>query len=156
MQMIVLAALIAIFAMQIPMSALFFRPVPVKEVVPGAAFVTLDDAAYARLMRQVRTVDWLGASRSWNEGRMSIGTESFVLDDSLRFVPDLPLPDSFTARFIPEPAVLPQLRPSLKPASLAMPSLPPIKVGESVPPASEKRLDPLLDIDSFDSLKERK
>ena len=154
-QIAALVGLVAVFALQIPKSAIFFRPVATKESAPCAAFVTLDDAAYARLIRKVRAVNWPGSARGWKGGTMSLGTESFVLDDSPHPAPGLPLPADFTDSRMSVDVRLRQLKPSLQPASLAMPLLPPIPAG-SVPPVEKKRLDALLDIDSFESLKERK
>ncbi len=154
-QMAVLAALVATFALQIPKSALFFKPVAMKTAAPRAAFVTMSDAAYARLMRQIRTVNWPGATRGWNDGTMSLGAGAFVLDDSPHPVPELPLPKAFTGQRDPVNVELPRLTSPLQPASLAMPPSPPTPAKPAAAPADEKRPDALLDLDNFESLKER-
>ena len=157
-QMAAMAAIVIAFAMQIPKSALFFRPVEVKEAdsAPCAAFVTIDDAAYARLMRKVRTAGWPDAMRGWNEGSVSLGTWSLLMDDPPPPVPALPIPKAFTASPAPVQARLPPLRPPLKPPSLAMSPMPPLVQKAAAAPADEKRPADLLDLDGFESLKERK
>ncbi len=154
-QMAVLAALIVVFGLQIPRSALFFRPAKSAPTVAHAAFVTLDDAAYLRLMRQVRTTEWSGGSLNWNAGAMSLGAGSIALEDEPP-PPGLPLPESFAhARMPSSPALAPPV-PSLQPPTLSLPQLPPIPAAKQPSGQKpEKRGDSLLDIDSFESLKER-
>ncbi len=154
--MAVLAALIVVFGLQIPRSAIFFKPVKIAPAAAHAEFVTLDDAAYVRLMRQVRTAEWSGASRNWNEGTMSLAVGPVALEDELPPAPELHLPETFTHVAMPPPPVSAPPAPSLQPPSLSLPQQPPIPATE--PPADKtgQQADPLLDIDSFESLKERK
>ena len=154
-QMAVLAALIVVFGMQIPRSALFFKPVKALPAPAHAAFVTLDDAAYVKLMRRVGTAESSVGSRNWNEGPMSMKVGPVVLEDELQPPPELHLPESFTHAPAYSPSVLSMPSPSLKPPSLSLPPLPPVPAAAPSARKPEKKADPLLDIDSFESLKER-
>ena len=153
--MAVLAALIVVFGMQIPRSALFFKPVKIAPASAHAAFVTLDDAAYVKLMRQVRTAELSVGSRNWNEGSMSLRSGPVALEDELPPPPELRLPESFTHASVSSSSVLAIPVPSLQPPTLSLPHLPPIPAAEPSAQKPEKKADPLLDIDSFESLKER-
>ena len=154
-QMAVLAALIVVFGMQIPRSALFFKPVKTAPASTHAAFVTLDDATYVKLMRQVRTADLSVGARNWNEGSMSLRSGPVALEDELPPPPELHLPESFTRAPEFSSPVLAMPPPSLQPPTLSLPQLPPIPAAAPSARKPEKRTDPLLDIDSFESLKER-
>ena len=157
LQMAVLAALVFAFALQMPKSALFFNPAAVMNTTtPRAAFVVLDDAAYARLIRQVRSAGTLGASHGWNEGAMSLDPGAIALDDLPPTPPGLPLPEVFTASTAPAATESPRLTTSLQPESLAMPPQPPLPKKVTSAPAAKKRPDELLDLEGFESLKERK
>ena len=141
--MAILAALIAVFGLQIPRKALFFRPAKVVPAVARAAFVTLDDAAYIRLMRQVRTAELSAMPQGWNEGSVSLGAGMVALEDKVPLPPELHLPDAFAYAHVPLPP------------SLSL-SLPPLTAKKFPAHESEKKADPLLDIESFESIKERK
>ena len=154
--MAVLATLIMVFALQIPKSALFFRPVTASPVVPHAAFVTLDDAAYASLMRQVRTADWPSASCNWHEGTMSPAGE-FVFEELPPLPRELALPEGFTRLRVPAVPQTPHFRPSLQPPSLAAESPPPLPAAVDPPvQAKGEQEAELLDLENYESLKERK
>ena len=153
--MAVLAALIVVFGMQIPRSAIFFKPVKTASASAHAAFVTLDDATYVKLMRQVRTAELSVGSRNWNEGSMSLRSGPVALEDELPPPPELHLPESFTHAPVTSSSVLAIPVPSLQPPTLSLPHLPPIPAVAPSAQKPEKKVDPLLDIDSFESLKER-
>ena len=153
--MAILAALIAVFGLQIPRKALFFRPAKVVPAVARAAFVTLDDAAYIRLMRQVRTAELSAMPQGWNEGSVSLGAGMVALEDKAPLPPELHLPDAFAYAHVPLPPSLSLPLPPLQPPSLSL-SLPPLTAKKFPAHESEKKADPLLDIESFESIKERK
>ena len=157
LQMAVLAGLIIVFAMQIPRSALFFRPADTRPFEPHAAFVELDDNAYANMMRRIRTADWPGASRGWSEGSMSLGADVIAQEDAPPPPEELELPETFTRPRLPVETALSIQLSSLKPKSFAMPA--PSPIPSAVPADEAKTRKPaqeLMDLDAFESLKERK
>ena len=155
-QMAAFAALIAVFGLQIPGKALFFRPAKAVPAVARAAFVKLDDSAYIRLMRQARTAGLSAMPQGWNEGSVSLGAGMVALEDSQPPPPELHLPDAFAYAHVPlPPSLLPSL-PPLQPPSLALPPLPPLPAPRRPAHESEEKADPLLDIESFESIRERK
>ena len=86
---------------------------------------------------------------------MSLGVGPVALEDELPPPPGLDLPESFTHEPISSSPVLALPVPSLQPPTLSLPQLPPITEAEPSANKPEKQADVLLDIDSFESLKER-
>ena len=154
-QMAVFVLLILFFALQIPRAALSFRPRHVAAVPPAVALVELDGATYARVMRQVRTADGARSLRTWNGGTlMDADVGVGALEEPLPLPEPLPLARARARTAAPQGTPLPSLRPSLTPPSLAASPLTPLR-GAPLRPA-EKADDELLDLESFETLKERK
>ena len=155
-QMTVFAALILLFALQIPRQALFFRPVNPPAIHPFAAFVDMDDATYDRVMRRVRLADWSQPFRNWRDGLLDQMAGMSTLED----VPPPPAALSLAGTFAPAPAPRPSalspLRPSLLPPSLAAPPLAPLPADDVKNVPAVRRMDELMDLDSIETLKERK
>ena len=155
LQMAVFVLLILFFALQIPSAALFFRPRRMAAVQPSVAFVELDGATYASVMRQVRTADGARSLRNWNGGAlMDSDVGVGALEAPLPLPEPLPLARARTRTTAPQGTSLPPFRPSLAPPSLAAPPLEPMR-GDPIRPAA-KADDELLDLDVFETLKERK
>ncbi len=152
--MVVFALLVLLFALQIPGSSIFFRPVRQAPAAPRTAFVTLSDAAYSKVMRQLRTADWSKPFRHGSDSALDQGPGVAGLDETLPPAEGLPLAEGFTPAPAPGVQPLPQLRPSLKPPSLAAPmrtaSPPPAKA-----PDPGRKDAELLDLEAFETLKER-
>ena len=154
-QITVFALLLLFFALQIPKSALFFHPRRPRPVRPSVAFVELGDATYARVMRQLRSTDGTRPFRNWSEGLpMDSDLDVQALEDSLPLPEPLPLAKGRARTPAPAGTPLQPLHPSLKPPTLAAPPLVPLRVDPSR--TSTKVNDDLLDLESFETLKERK
>ncbi|MBR4652434.1 MAG: hypothetical protein IKO72_03670 [Kiritimatiellae bacterium] len=157
LQLAVFALLLLLFALQFPRSALFFRPVRVPPIVPSVSLVTLDAAAYARIMRMAHS-DLDNPFQAWQDGAMDSGAGMFAIHETLPPPAALPLPVDFARSSLP-PAMPPaRLVMPLKPPTLAAPpSAPP----PAQPPAAKPPTEPvrpaadLLNLDDFDTLRER-
>ena len=154
-QITIFALLLLFFALQIPKSALFFHPHCPAPVRPSVAFVELGDATYARVMRQLRSTDGTRPFRNWSEGMpmdSDVGVQA--LEEALP--PPEPLPLTHGRARTPAPGGTPlqPLHPSLKPPSLAAPPLVPLRADSSR--TATKVDDDLLDLESLETLKERK
>jgi len=154
-QITVFALLLLFFALQIPLSALFFharRPVSVR---PSVAFVELGDATYARVMRQLRSTDGTRPFRNWSEGLpMDSDVDVQALEEASPLPEPLPLAKGRARTPAPEGTPLQPLHPSLKPPSLAAPPLVPLRADSNR--KVTKVDDDLLDLESLETLKERK
>ena len=154
-QIAVFALLLLFFALQIPRSALCFHPYRPAPAQPFVAFVELDDATCARVMRQVRSTDGSRPFRNWSEGLpmdSDVGVQA--LEDTLPLPEPLPLANGRARTPAPEGTPLRLIPPSLKPPSLAAPPLMPLRAYPVR--AATKVDDELLDLDRFETLKERK
>ena len=154
-QITIFALLLLFFALQIPKSALFFRPRRPVPVRPSVAFVELGDATYARVMRHLRSTDGTRPFRNWSEGLpmdSDVGVQA--LEEALPLPEPLPLANGRAQTPAPEGTPLQPLRPSLKPPTLAAPPLVPLRAGSTR--AAAKAHDDLLDLESLETLKERK
>ena len=154
-QITVFALLLLFFALQIPKSALFFHPRRPVAVRPSVAFVELGDATYARVMRQLRSTDGTRPFRNWSEGMpmdSDVGVQA--LEEALP--PPEPLPLTHGRARTPAPGGTPfqPLHPSLKPPTLAAPPLVPLRADSNR--TATKVDDDLLDLESLETLKERK
>ena len=154
-QIAVFALLLLFFALQIPKSALFFHPRRPVAVRPSVAFVELGDATYARVMRQLRSTDGTRPFRNWSEGMpmdSDVGVQA--LEEALP--PPEPLPLTHGRARTPAPGGTPlqPLHPSLKPPTLAAPPLVPLRADTNR--TATKVDDELLDLESLETLKERK
>ena len=122
----------ATLVLQIPRKALFFHPGAVDRVEPFVSFISLDDGAYAQLLRRIRM--------AWQmRGRSLAGSVADSRTDAI----DLSSPS-------PPPAYLP-LRGVASSASVPAPSLPrpsallPPSLGRETPPIPAAA--PVLDRD---------
>ena len=154
-QIAIFALLLLFFALQIPKSALFFRPRRPVPVRPSVAFVELGDATYARVMRHLRSTDGTRPFRNWSEGLpmdSDVGVQA--LEEALPLPEPLPLANGRAQTPAPEGTPLQPLRPSLKPPTLAAPPLVPLRADTNR--TATKVDDELLDLESLETLKERK
>ena len=154
-QIAIFALLLLFFALQIPKSALFFRPRRPVPVRPSVAFVELGDATYARVMRHLRSTDGTRPFRNWSEGLpmdSDVGVQA--LEEALPLPEPLPLANGRAQTPAPEGTPLQPLRPSLKPPTLAAPPLVPLRADTNR--TATKVDDDLLDLESLETLKERK
>ena len=101
--------------LQIPRKALFFRPVSVDPVEPFVSFISLDDAAYARLVRRIRMA-WQMRGRSFAGGIADSRTDAFD------FASPLPPPAYLPLRNVAVSASVPAA-PAARPPALLPPSL---------------------------------
>ena len=155
LQMTAFALLLTMFALQIPRSAIFFRPSSPAPRAPKAALVILSDAAYAKVMRRMRTADWSKPFLRGSGSSLDQGPDVSGLEETLPPPEGLPFASWFTPAPAPGLVPLPRMRPPLQPPSLAAPCDGPTSPYRSTPPAF--RPDPeLLDLESFETLKERK
>ena len=107
--------------LEIPRKALFFQPVTVARAEPFVSFVTLDDEAYARLVRRI-SMSWQMRGKSLAGGVADSRTDAFDFSD--------PLPPPAYLAFR---AVAPSSRMSHVPAPPA-PPLFPRTLGRETPP----------------------
>ncbi len=123
-----------ILVLQIPRKALFFHPAIREPAEPFVSLLSLDEEAYARLVRQMRM--------SWQiRGRAAIGGVADSRTDAFRFSDPLPPPVYLPFRKTSEAKSLPVSAvpsPRLSPPSLAR-ELPPL-----VPPPVLPDRDPAL------------
>ena len=154
-QITVFALLLLFFALQIPKSALFFHPRCPVSVRPAVAFVELGDATYARVMRQLRSTDGTRPFRNWSEGLpmdSDLGVQA--LEEALPLPEPLPLAHGRARTPAPGGMPLQPLQPSLKPPTLAAPPL--VSLRADANRTATKVDDELLDLESLETLKERK
>ena len=154
-QITVFALLLLFFALQIPKSALFFHPRCPVSVRLAVAFVELGDATYARVMRQLRSTDGTRPFRNWSEGLpmdSDLGVQA--LEEPLPLPEPLPLTHGRARTPAPGGMPLQPLQPSLKPPTLAAPPLVPLRA--DINRTATKVDDDLLDLESLETLKERK
>ena len=154
-QITVFALLLLFFALQIPKSALFFHPRCPVSVRPAVAFVELGDATYARVMRQLRSTDGTRPFRNWSEGvplDSDLGVQA--LEEVLPLPEPLPLANGRARTPAPGGTPLQPLQSSLKPPTLAAPPLVPLRADANR--TATKVDDDLLDLESLETLKERK
>ena len=111
----------ATLVLQIPRKALFFHPQAVDPVEPFVSFVSLDDDAYAQLVRRIRMA-WQMRGRSFAGGIADSRTDAFDFSSPL-----------------PPPAYLPLRRGKVS-APLPAPSAPPL---QALLPVSLGRETPL-------------
>ena len=154
-QIAVFALLLLFFALQIPKSALFFYPRRPVAVRPSVAFVELGDATYARVMRQLRSTDGTRPFRNWGEGLpMDSDFGVQALEEALPLPEPLPLAHGRARTPAPGGMPLQPLQPSLKPPTLAAPPL--VSLRADANRTATKVDDELLDLESLETLKERK
>ena len=154
-QIALLAGLFAFCLMQLPVGALFFSPRTVSPTAPvGAAFVELDEAVYQQMLRQAHELGWSRRAQSWMDEKGG-GAEARVLDDSVQPPEPLPLPAAFR-RTMPVLTAPPSRPPvaSLRPESLAAPELTALPASAVAP--ADVVVDDMLDLDSYETLQERK
>ena len=119
----------ATLVLQIPRKALFFRPIPVDPVEPFVSFVSLDDDAYARLVRRIRMA-WQMRGHSLADGVADSRTDAF--DFSSPLPPPVYLPLRAVAASAPVPTVFAPPLQALLPPSLGR-ELPPISATATLP-----------------------
>ncbi len=118
----------ATLVLQIPRKALFFHPGTVDRAEPFVSFVSLDDAAYAQLLRRIRMA-WQMRGRSLAGGVADSRTDAFDLSSPLPPPAYLPLRGVASAASVPaSPTLLP---PALLPPSLGR-ETPPIPAAAQV------------------------
>ncbi len=145
LQILLLAALTAFLALQIPRKALLpraRRPHAVKP--PFASYVELGAEEYANRVKLSRMA-WQVRARA--AGRLD-------LEDGTPLADEMPAPpSSYFGRppAPPPPSVKAEARP---PASLAPPSVAAPETSQ-LPPLEDRRRDDMLDISTFESLTEK-
>lgn len=153
-QIALLAGLFAFCLLQIPVRALFFTPRAASPTVPvGAAFVELNEAVYRQMLRQAHELGWSRRAQGWMDEKG--GAEVRVLDDPMQSPDPLPLPSAFrrTMPVLLAPSASSPIA-SLRPESLAAPELTVLPASAAAP--AEVGVDDMLDLDSYESLQERK
>jgi len=120
----------ATLVLQIPRKALFFYPGTVDRVEPFVSFVSLDDDAYAQLLRRIRMA-WQMRGRSLAGGVADSRTDALDLSSPLPPPVYLPLRGVASSMSVP-------VSPTLPPSALLPPSL-----GREMPsvPAAASVLD---------------
>ena len=154
-QIALLAGLFAFCLLQMPVGALFFTPRTASSTVSvGAAFVELDEAIYQQMLRQAHELGWARRAQSWMDEKGG-GAEARVLDDPMQPPDPLPLPAAFrrTMPVLSAPSSRPPVA-SLRPASLAAPELTVLPASAAAPAGVV--MDDILDLNSYESLQERK
>ena len=154
LQMAVLTLLILFFVLQIPRRALFFRPRRMEEPRPAVAFVELDGATYARVMRQMRMADGPGTFRRRSDALAGGGDDLPALEENFSAPDPLPLEESFGRTPAPAAVSRPMPLPPLRPPSLAAPDIPATAPGAARPSAAPTAIE-LLDLEGFETLKEK-
>ena len=154
-QMMVFALLVFFCSTQIPVASLFFRPRRILPRPPSVSFIELDGSAYSRVMRNVRMADASRPFSRWNDGMaMDHGIGANALDYSEPPPDPLPLSKAFSPMSAPAMSPLPSFAASLMPPTLAAPPLLPHSAETRDVPQKRMR-DELLDLDGFETLKEK-
>lgn len=132
----------ATLVLQIPRKALFFLPASVVPVEPFVSFVSLDDAAYARLVSRIRMA-WQMRGRPLASGVADSRTDAF--DFSSPLPPPAYLPLRAVAASASVPAASAPPLPALLPPSLGQ-ETPPVPASAAFPDRDPDLLAPPDDL----------
>ena len=152
-QLALVVAAFLLCAAQLPPAAFAFRPRPVPPPAAGAALTVLDEPHLTLLLRHVYE---FSASRVPVAGleEASFAAEAAIFAEDPPKPAPLAMPEGFTRAAYAWPAELPASpHAALRPPSLAAR---PLAVWPPPPPAPAAPADDLLDLDTYETLHERK